>query len=190
MAPRRFWLTAPDNLSEAPVAEIVLPAPDARSPTCPLAAAPVEVVLTALLLKLMTAPCSASAAVVLAAARLTVMPSPVICPSALLAFRPTALAGVTVITVPGATVQSVLLATAGVGQGPAAQAGAPMAPSSATVKSAQRKGWGIESGECKRCVMAASSLCEIPLLIPETTREPGRTQAKRLRPHGDVSIHV
>lgn len=64
----------------------------------------------------MVLPDCARAPVVVAAARFTVMPFPVICPEGPEAFNPMALAGVTVMVVPGGTVQAVPLTTAGVGQ--------------------------------------------------------------------------
>jgi hypothetical protein len=101
---------------DEPLALMVLPEPIARKPICPAdVAVVVEVVRSVLPLKLMVAPVCASAPVVVAAARLTVIPLPIIWPSSPEALFPTAPAGVTVRTEPGATVHIESTTTTGVG---------------------------------------------------------------------------
>ncbi|WP_292703142.1 hypothetical protein [Mesorhizobium sp.] len=99
-----------------PAAVIVLPAPVPRRPICVAdVAVVIDVVASVLPLKMIVLPDCASAPVVVAALRFTVIPFPVICPSVPEAFNPAALAGVTVTIVPTATVHAVPLATGGLG---------------------------------------------------------------------------
>src|SRR3989344_7760608 len=163
--------------SVAPVAVIALPAPEARSPTCPVAAAPTEVVLTVLVLNVMAAPCRAIAPVVVAAPRLTVMPLPVICPDAPLALRPVAPAGVTVMVLPGGTVQLVFVATAGKGQS-TAQAGETIPPNSAIATA---------NGKCV-CRRIGASVAAPVVNRPEMvlTRSVGACGGKKMDVSGEI----
>ena len=102
---------------EDPAALRVLPAPVARRPTCRAdVAVVVDVVFNSLPSKEMDAPACDSAPIVEAAPRFATSPFAVICPRGPDAFNPTALAGATVITVAGGTVQAVFATTARVGQ--------------------------------------------------------------------------
>jgi hypothetical protein len=119
---------------DEPVALMVLPDPVARNPTS-LAdvAVVVAVVRSVLPSKVMVLPDWASAPVVVAPARFSVMPFAVIWPAAPDAFSPTAFVGVTVTVAPGDTVQEELVDTSGPGHTCAAAGDASQHPARAIV---------------------------------------------------------
>ncbi|MGO4222395.1 hypothetical protein AB4Y64_11150 [Lysobacter sp. TAF61] len=98
-----------------PVAKMLLPAPTARTPIWPLAAAPMEVVASELPLNWMSPPVCANAPTELAAPRRTETPSAVITPPEPAALKPAAAAVDTVTVVPDATTHAVPFTWIGVG---------------------------------------------------------------------------